>query len=662
MTKPTISRLPASIALLLAATLPLHAADSASSANFNPLETFAPSSYAQSVNVYRSANGTPGPGFWQNRADYQIKATLDPATRLLSGSEVITYTNHSPDTLDVLWLQIEQNRYRKDARGAFGGGKFPAEFTDGEHIQSITVDDGHGPAQKAGWVVSDTRLQVRLPSALKGHGGTLKLHIRYDYTVPGEFGGRTDVNANKDGDIFEIAQWYPRMAVYDDLRGWDTQPFLNSEFYLEYGDFDYSITVPSNMLVVGSGELVNPQEVLTATERQRLAKAAHSDATVTIRSAAEVNDPKSRPKQSGTLTWHFRMKNTRDVAFGASKAYVWDAARINLPGGKTAMAMSAYPAESAGDAAWGRATEYLKKSTEYFSRQWFPYPYPVAINEAGTAGGMEYPGITFDHKKAAGGMLQGLIAHEVGHTWFPMIVGSNERRDAWMDEGFNTFIDIYEADHFNHGEYAPKRDAEYAPKKDIPPADQMAKILLDADAPPLLSNADSVPEKYRHPVTYFKSAFGLVLLREQIIGAERFDPAFRKYIATWAYKHPSPTDFFRFMESETGEDLGWFWRGWYKHNWKLDLAVQGVAPIGGDWKNGANVTVANLDKLALPATLEVVYADGSKQDLRVPVETWMQHRSYAVRVSGTQAVKSATLDPDHQLPDVDRGNNGFDVK
>jgi len=652
--------LAAGLALLLATAAAAAATTDAPSA-FRPRQTFAPFAYPDPASVYRSASGKPGPMFWQNRADYRIKATLDPASRRLSGEETITYTNHSPDALNVLWLYLEQNRYRKDARGAFGGGRFPHQFTDGEHIESVQVEGPGGKLEKVDWLVSDTRMQVRLPQPLKAKDGQLRLHIAWSYTVPGVFGGRTDVNPSKNGDIYEIAQWYPRMCVYDDLRGWDTQPFLNSEFYLDYGDFDYTVTVPWDMIVVGSGELLNPQDVLTRTEQQRLAQARRSDATVMIRSASEVNQPSSRPKQSGTLTWHFRMHNTRDVSFGASKAYVWDAARVNLPGGKTALAMSAYPAESGGNDKWGRATEYLKKSMEYFSKQWYPYPYPVAINEAGTAGGMEYPGITFDAKEAGGKALHMLIAHEIGHTWFPMIVGSNERRDAWMDEGFNTFIDVYEADHFNHGEYAPKRDAEYAPGGGNP-ADEIVKVLTDPHAPPLLTLADQVPEKYRHPVTYFKSAFGLVLLREQILGPARFDPAFRDYIRTWAYHHPTPSDFFRFMDSETGEDLSWFWRGWYQHNWKLDLAVTGVAPADGGWKNGAEVTVANLDKLVLPATLEVAYADGSKHDIRVPVETWMQHRQFTVHVDGSQPVTSATIDPAHALPDVNRGNNGFTVK
>ncbi|MGP1666353.1 MAG: M1 family peptidase, partial [Rhodanobacter sp.] len=211
---------------------------------FDPQQTFAPFSYPQPATAYRSASGVPGPLFWQNRADYQIQATLDPGSRLLSGNEIINYTNHSPDALDVLWLQLDQNRYRKDARGAFTGSKFPTEFTTGYHITAVQLEGAAGRLQKLDWVVSDTRMQVRLPSALKGDGGQLRLHIQWHYTVPGEFGGRTDVNPSQNGEIFEIAQWYPRMAVYDDLRGWDTAPYLNSEFYLEYGDFDYAVTLP----------------------------------------------------------------------------------------------------------------------------------------------------------------------------------------------------------------------------------------------------------------------------------------------------------------------------------------------------------------------------------------------------------------------------------
>jgi Peptidase family M1 domain len=633
----------------------------AAQSNYDPRETFAPFTYPQAVNAYRSGNGAPGPLYWQNRADYQIQAQLDPEANRLAGKETITYTNNSPDALDVLWLQVEQNLYRADARGNFTSDRAPRKHTDGEQIISVKVEAG-GKSVDAQYVVADTRMQIRLPELLSAKGGKVRVTIEYAYQLPGNFGGRTGFAPSRNGNIYEMAQWYPRLCVYDDQRGWDTAPFLNSEFYLEYGDFDYSITAPSDMIVAGSGELQNPQDVLTKVQRDRLEQARHSDKTVMIRTPEEVTDPSSRLKKDGTLTWHFRMQNTRDVAWGASKAYVWDAARVNLPGGKQALAMSVYPVESGGDKSWARATEYLKASMEYFSNKWYVYPYPVAVNEGGSAAsGMEYPGFVFDPMDADPKDLHMVTAHEIGHTWFPMIVGTDERRNAWMDEGFNTFIDIYEADAFNKGEYAPKRDGEYAPKGGNP-VDEILPVLNDPDAPPLLIGGDMVKEKYRHPVTYFKSALGLVLLREQIIGPERFDPAFKKYIATWAYKHPSPTDFFRFMESEAGEDLGWFWRGWYEHNWKLDLAVTDVSYVDGDFHKGAKVTVANLEKLVMPSTLEVTWADGHSQRIRIPVETWQQHTSFVVPVPGSQPVKSAVIDPDHVIPDGNRSNNVFVVK
>lgn len=638
------------VARLSLASVALAGSLGAAAVTFDPREAFAPFDYPQPATAYRSGSGMPGPLFWQNRADYDLSATLDPVRNTLVGKATIHYTNNSPDALDVLWLQMDENRFTREARGNFTGGRQPADkqHTDGYRIASVSVEQGGRTAQ-ATYVVSDTRMQIRLPEAVSAKGGKVSVTIEYSYDLPGDFGGRTGFAPSKNGNIYEMAQWYPRMCVYDDQRGWDTAPYLNSEFYLEYGDFNYAITVPSDMIVAGSGELVNPDDVLTAAQRDRLAKARESDKTVMIRTPAEVTDPASRPKKGGTLTWKFQMKNTRDVAFGASTSYVWDAARINLPEGKKALAMSVYPVESVGDAQWGRSTEYLKASVEHFSTKWYPYPYPVAINEAGdAASGMEYPGIVFDPMKASPKDLHMVTAHEIGHTWFPMIVGSDERRNAWMDEGFNTFIDVYEADAFNRGEFAPKRDSEYSPKGGNP-VDEILPLLADPEAPNLLIGADMVKEKYRHPATYFKAALGLVLLREQIVGPERFDPAFRKYIATWAYKHPTPSDFFRLMESETGEDLGWFWRGWYANNWQLDLAVTKV--------DGAKVTIANLDRLVMPATLRVTFEDKTTRDIRIPVETWQQHTAFDVTVPGQKKIVGAVIDPDHALPDRDRSNN-----
>jgi hypothetical protein len=640
------------LALLLPACATVDLACAAGGSRYDPLQTFAPLTFPQAVNRYRSGSGRPGPDYWQNRADYEIHAQIDPTARQLSGSEILTYTNHSPDALNSLWLQLDQNTYRRDARSVTSDLDRHTEFTEGMLLDEVSIEL-HGHTTKADYLVSDTRMQIRLPRALEPSGGKVRVHIRYHYTIPGEFGGRTSWVSTPHGDIYDIAQWYPRIAVYDDVRGWDTLPYLIQEFYLEYGNFDYSITVPSDMVVAGSGMLLNPQEVLTATQRRRLDLARASDATVMIRTVAEVE---AAQPSGGTQTWHFRMENTRDVAFSASRAFVWDAARIRLPDGGRSLAMSFYPIESAGAAAWGRSTEYLKHAVEEFSRRWFTYPYPAAVNVAGGSSGMEYPALLFDGIGDKGKALFWITAHEIGHTWFPMIVGFDERRDAWMDEGFNTFMDVYESDAFGNGVYGPKRDSEFAPGGGNP-ADEIVPILADPEAPVLMTRADAIQEKHRHPVTYFKSAFGLILLREQILGPERFDWAFRHFIRDWAFKHPKPADFFRSMESEGGEDLSWFWRGWYLNNWSLDLAVKGIAYPHGDPAKGAEVRIANLDRLVLPAVVQVEFQDGTRERIRLPAETWIQKTETTLYLDSTQEIREVVIDPDHVLPDRDRANN-----
>jgi hypothetical protein len=637
--------------LTIAAAL---AAGQAGAAGYDPHIAFAPLTLPGPINDTRSGSGQPGPGWWQNRADYQIHATLDTKAHALSGEEAIHYTNNSPDALDVLWLQLDQNMYREHSRSHAADGAVPRRgsgFTDGYTIEAVEVEqDGRRVAAQT--VESDTRLQIRLPAPLAGKGGHITVNLRYRFTIPGAFGGRMAWGPVKGGAIYDLAQWYPRMAVYDDVRGWDTLPYLAQEFYLEYGDFDYWVTVPANMIVAGSGALQNPQEVLTATERDRLARAAASGATVKIVAPSEIGRAHAG---AGTKTWHYRMESTRDVAFSASDAFAWDAARIDLPGGKTSLAMSYYPAESAGAQAWARSTQYVKDTVENMSKRWYPYRWPAAINIAGPASGMEYPGIVFDGITDAGKPLFWITAHEIGHSWFPMMVGFDERRDAWMDEGFNTFIDTFESEDFHRGEFAPKRDSEFAPGGGNP-VDEILPILADPNAPPILSRADTVTETYRHPVTYFKSALGLVLLRDEILGPERFDPAFRRFIALWAFKHPKPSDFFRFMESEAGEDLSWWWRGWYLTNSTYDVAVTKIAPAPD---GGTLVTVENRDPIVMPVTLRIDYADGSHEDIRLPAETWIRQATSAIAIASGKHVVKATLDPDHRLPDRDRSNNSL---
>jgi len=630
------------------------------SSNYDPAALFTPMFYTEHGNEFHAANGEPGPKYWQNRVDYTLKANIDTVTKVLSDNEVISYTNNSPDALQYLWLQLDQNTYKKDARSNYYTpfAPTPQQHTTGYQFETVEITQ-NGKTQKADYIISDTRMQIRLQTALIPNGGKISIAIKYHYTMPADFGGRNDFFDTKNGKIYEVAQWFPRMCVYDDSHGWDTLPFLGSgEFYCEYGDIDYTVTAPADMLLAGSGELLNPTEVLTTKEISRLAQARNSDKTVMIRTLSDVTTPSTR---KGTLTWHFKMYNTRDVAFGASKAYIWDAARINLPEGKKSIAMSVYPVESVGDSAWTSATEFLKGSIEHFSSKWFVYPYPVAINEAGIAGGMEYPGITFDDYRSSGKDLFALIAHEIGHNWFPMIVGSDERRYGWMDEGMNTFIDIYASDAFNKGEYAPKRDGEYAPKGGYP-ADEIVPTLADPNAITIMTPADAVAEKYRHPITYFKAALGLELLREQIIGPERFDYAFRNYIHKWAYKHPQPDDFFRSMDNGAGEDLSWFWKGWFYNNYQLDLALIDARYVDKNPSKGIQVTVANKEQMAMPFTIEVKLKDGSKYRMKLPVETWLQDKAITFVIPTTTEAASVTIDPDHAIPDMNRKNNTLEVK
>jgi aminopeptidase N len=309
--------------------------------------------------------------------------------------------------------------------------------------------------------------------------------------------------------------------------------------------------------------------------------------------------------------------------------------------------MSVYPPEAAGIDGWDQSTLYVKDTIERFSKHWYPYPWPTAISVAGFSSGMEYPGMVFDGITSKGGNFFWLTAHEIGHTWFPMIVGSNERRNAFMDEGFNTFIDIEESAEFEKGRYGPKRDSEYSAGGE--PPDMILKVLDDPAAPRLLMRADGYTNALSHPVSYFKGAYGLVLLREQILGTERFDRAFRKYIADWAFKHPAPSDFFRTMESEGGEDLTFFWRGWYMNNWRFDLSVDKV--------QGSQVTIANHGQLVLPATVEARFTDGTTVRIRLPVETWLSKGTVIWTPEGGKTIRSAVVDPDHVLPDDNRADN-----
>ena len=613
---------------------------------FHPLFNMQPG------NDYRTGSGAPGPRYWQNRADYKINVSLDDVQNTVTGEVEITYKNNSPESLNYLWLQLDQNAFSDSSRSAkttpIQGGRFGnKDFAGGDAITSVSVEQGTKKFAAANFLITDSRMQIKLGEALKAGGDVVKVKIAYTFKVPEYGSDRMGQLKRKDGVIYEIAQWYPRMCVYDDIQGWNTLPYLGAgEFYLEYGDIDFAVNVPWDHIVVGSGELTNPNEVLTAEQIKRLAQARASDKTVIIRSKDEVTNANSRPKQSGRLTWKFRITNTRDAAWASSKAFVWDAAKINLPSGKIALAQSAYPAESATDDSWNRSTEYVKHTIEFYSGYIYEYSYPVATNVAGIVGGMEYPGIVFcDHRDKKDGLFN-VTDHEFGHNWFPMIVGNNERKYAWMDEGFNTFINMLSLDAFNKGEYVRRSPTMH----DIAPA-------LYSPKEPILTIPDVQPAGALGILAYYKPGMGLRILRESVLGKERFDYAFRQYVARWAFKHPTPYDFFRSMENGAGEDLGWFWRGWFFETWKLDQAVKDVKYVNSEPEKGSTITIENLDKLAMPAVVEIQESNGKKTRMNLPVEIWQRGGTWSFRANTTSTITSVTIDPDEKLPDYNEKNN-----
>lgn len=619
-------------------------------------ETFGPGFYTKNGTEFRAASGEPGYKYWQNRADYQLAAKLNDQTNEIIGSEVLTYTNNSPQTLGFMWMQLDQNLFKLDSRGTaivppagsrnWGRGE---AFDAGYKIKSVKVAGAKGEYVDAKFLITDTRMQVFLPKEIAANGGQAKLKIEYSFVSPNYGSDRMGYLQTKNGKVYTIAQWYPRVCVYDDVMGWNTLPYSGpGEFYLEYGDFDLNITAPANHIVVASGELLNPQEVYTPEQLKRWAAAEKSESTVIIRSAAEVTDPKSRPAGKTQLTWHFKIKNARDASWASSAAFVIDAAKMDLPSGKKSTAISAYPVESDGNDAWGRSTEYVKKSIEYNSSKWFEYPYPAATAVAGIVGGMEYPGIVFCGAKAKKASLWGVNDHEFGHTWFPMIVGSNERMYGWMDEGFNTFINTLSTANFNNGEYKNTR---------VPDMHAIGAFFTRPDLEPVMSQPANLKEKNTGTLLYSKPSAGLVLLREQVLGPERFDFAFKTYINRWAFKHPTPDDFFRTMENASGENLQWFWRGWFLNDWRLDVAVSDVKYVDNDPTKGSLITLDNLGKMAMPVILEIKTKGGKVDRVKLPVEIWERYASWTFKYPSTEEIESVTYDPDKVLPDYNQDNN-----
>lgn len=608
-------------------------------------EAFKPFFYPTTGTETRSASGQPGHKYWQNSADYVLNVSLNDAKNEITGTSEITYTNNSPDQLGFLWLQLDQNLFAKDSRGnavvplsGSRNGAHGEELDGGYKIKSVKID-----GTEVKYTISDTRMQIDLPKGLKSNGGIAKIKIEYSFTSPKYGSDRMGIQDTKNGKIYTIAQWYPRMCVYDDVLGWNTMPYLGaSEFYLEYGNITANITVPANQYVVASGELLNAGEVYSKEENKLWEQAKNSDKTVMIRPESALG----KNNASGSKTWKFKINQARDFSWASSSAFIIDAAKIDLPSGKKSLAISAYPVESAGEKAWGRSTEYTKAAIEHYSKKWYEYTYPAATNVAGNEGGMEYPGIVFCDYQSAGEELWGVTDHEFGHNWFPMIVGSNERLFAWMDEGFNTFINELSTEAFNNGEYYRKKSIA-----------RMSGLFFNDNTEPVMSGPDNMKEGSIGILAYMKPGLGLYVLRESILGPEKFDKAFRTYIETWAFKHPTPWDFFHTMENVSGEELNWFWRGWFFNKWKVDQAVKGVKYVDGNFAKGANITVENIGQLPMPTTVQAKFKDGSTQIVKIPVEVWKRNKTWTFRVNSTKEIETVTIDPENKIPDSDLKNN-----
>jgi hypothetical protein len=585
-------------------------------------------------NQYRSANGAPGPAYWQQRADYRIDVALDTAAGRVSGTVTIRYTNDSPDSLDVIWLHLEQNLYRAGSRGAWvhpADSRWGArDFEGGYELRDVTLD-----GRPARHVVSDTRMRVDLPEPLAPKGGVATISMRFAFRVPEHGSDRM----GRDGTLFQLAQWYPRVAVYDDVRGWNAEPYLGQgEFYLEYGDFEYSVTAPAGYIIAGSGTLVNPDEVLTPEQRARLTRATRSQDVVPIVTAAEAR-PRPVP---GTRTWRFRARNVRDVAWAGAPDFRWDATSWD---GILCQAFYPWPRAGAG---WESGAENTQWSIRTYSALFHRYPYPQATSVAGPVGGMEYPMFVMVHYDDAPQGAFGTIDHEHGHEWFPMIVGSNERRYAWMDEGLNTYINAFSIER----RYAA-RDSSAWPRL----IGNWREAVERGIQSPLMTVPDRIEPAALGAMGYRKPGAVMLALRNHVIGRETFDAALREYVRRWAFRHPTPADFFRTVESAAGEDLSWFWRGFLYTDDVLDIALDGVEMATEDGAQVARISLRRATSIPFPVAIRLALEDGTTTDVRLPVEIWSRGDRYVASIAVTGQVAGARLWPDPSVPDWNPEND-----
>lgn len=688
-------------------------------------------------NEYRSASGAPGPAYWQQRADYVIEVELNDDNQTIRGSETITYFNQSPDPLSYIWVQLDQNMRAKDSdsplvkASVIRGDSVPAYFMAIGNVNVTGYDGGFritaiksAAGDALSYTINKTMMRIDLDQELKPDE-IVAFSIDWWYNINDRMldRGRGGMEFFKeDGNyLYTIAQWFPRMAVYSDFEGWQNKQFLGrGEFALNFGNYDVKITVPSDHVVGATGVLQNPKEVLTKEQVNRFGEAKNSFEKPVIIVTQEEAEAKEKSPATSKSTWHFKAENVRDFAFASSRKFIWDAMAVNV-GTRTPLAMSYYPKE--GNPLWEQeSTIAVKNTLETYSKYTIDFPYPKAISVHAASIGMEYPMICFNfgrpnpdgtYSEGTKNRMIGVIIHEVGHNFFPMIINSDERQWTWMDEGLNTFLQ-YRTEVEKYEDFPSRRG----------PAKNIVRYMKGdkSNIRPIMTNSEQLLQFGNN--AYAKPATAMNILRETVMGPELFDKAFKTYAQRWAFKHPEPADFFRTMEDASAVDLDWFWRGWFYGTDYVDVTVENVkwykirdteTALEGRTQKGKIENVANLDEygnytdfsngyelititdtnpgfygefrntinddevrailagknmyevtlkntggLVTPVIIEWTYKDGTKEVERIPAEIWRYNEEQFTKVfTKDKEVVNITIDPFLETADTNVEDNYF---
>lgn len=591
----------------------------------------------------RTESGKPGPRYWQQSTQYTLSATLDSATHTLNGRGTVSYTNNSPDTLPRLAFYAYQNLYRPGSPRLL---ELP--LTAGLSLTRVAVE-GRALTQSSDAKIpgyafaTPTVFWIRLPTALLP-GASVKLDFEWSFQVPGP----GDLRMGQDGDVHFLAYWYPQVAVYDDVDGWNTDQYLGwGEFYMGYADYSVELTVPAGWLVGATGVLQNEQEVLNAPTRGRLSAARRSSGLTRIVTDAERGHLGG--STSGQRTWKYSAHSTRDFAWGTSRNYVWDATRVLVthPEARRVDTVMVHALYRPGTIGWDASWRETKEAVDFMSNYLWPYPYPQVTSIEGLlGGGEEFPMITLMHGAADSTSYYGVLAHEIAHMWFPIQVGSDERRFAWMDEGTTVYNSAQILRLVQPG--INREAAQQETYRKSAARDQEFPSMLRYDQYPP-GDAGSALGSYAKPATVLASL-------RTIMGDSAFVRAYRAYGMAWQYKHPQPFDFFNSFEREYGKPLDWFWRSWLYETWKLDQAIGSVTPAG----DSLDIVIEDRGFVPMPVRIRVTRVDGSVERVDVPVDVWLAGATrHLIRIHDSPRVQRIDIDPEHLFPDVDQLNQSW---